>query len=126
VSDGPFDLDEDDWADLMAEVPGGEIHGSAANSLAGDSPAPRRSLSTKSGSARHYAQLGSVEVVSKSDLRYHGSSAGLAHFAGMSPREVWEATPVHQASTYSCGRCGQRFPDPHAVYEHLEDRCDAP
>jgi hypothetical protein len=39
---------------------------------------------------------------------------------GMTPRDQWAETAVHQASTYSCGKCGQRFPDPQAVYDHLD------
>lgn len=39
---------------------------------------------------------------------------------GMVPAERWAKTAVHEASTYSCGRCGKRFDSPHAVYEHLD------
>ncbi len=36
------------------------------------------------------------------------------------PAKEWALTDVHQASTYSCGKCGQRFALPHEVYDHLE------
>lgn len=39
---------------------------------------------------------------------------------GMTPREEWAKSPVHQASTYTCGKCGLRFPDPDALYNHLD------
>lgn len=42
-------------------------------------------------------------------------------------REEWSATEIHRASTYSCGKCGEEFPDPEAFYEHLDaihDRSD--
>jgi len=44
--------------------------------------------------------------------------------AGMTSRQDWKATAVHRASSYSCARCGKRFPTPHDFYEHLEGRCD--
>jgi hypothetical protein len=40
---------------------------------------------------------------------------------GLASRESWAASPVHQASRYSCGKCGKTFPDPHALYEHLDN-----
>lgn len=39
---------------------------------------------------------------------------------GMVPREQWEQTDIHKASTYACGKCGQRFDTPHDVYAHLD------
>ena len=34
--------------------------------------------------------------------------------------EQWTATAVHAGSSYSCGKCGEQFETPHAVYEHLD------
>ncbi|HXH35714.1 MAG TPA: hypothetical protein VNJ54_15130 [Plantibacter sp.] len=39
---------------------------------------------------------------------------------GLTPRSEWAKSDVHKASTYSCGKCGLRLPDPHAVYAHLD------
>ena len=39
---------------------------------------------------------------------------------GMVPREKWEQTEIHKASTYACGKCGKRFDSPHDVYDHLD------
>jgi hypothetical protein len=39
---------------------------------------------------------------------------------GMVPREKWEQTSVHKASTYYCAKCGRRFKTPHDVYDHLD------
>jgi len=39
---------------------------------------------------------------------------------GMASREEWAKSPVHQASTYACSKCGQRFATPHDVYDHLD------
>jgi len=38
---------------------------------------------------------------------------------GLTPQEVWETTDVHQASRYSCSRCGASLPDSHSFYTHL-------
>jgi hypothetical protein len=41
-------------------------------------------------------------------------------FAGMMDAGSWRRTEVHQhTSFYGCGRCGQKFKTPHAVYTHL-------
>jgi hypothetical protein len=39
----------------------------------------------------------------------------------MTPADEWRKTSVHKASSYSCGKCGKQFPDPHAVYDHLDE-----
>lgn len=41
-------------------------------------------------------------------------------YRGMASRTDWAKTQVHQHSNYSCGKCGLRLPDPHAVYAHIE------
>jgi len=42
---------------------------------------------------------------------------------GMVPLKDWQRTKVHrQTRGYSCGRCGQAFNGPHAVYTHLAKR----
>lgn len=38
----------------------------------------------------------------------------------MVSRAEWAQTDVHKASTYACGKCGERFAMPHDVYEHLD------
>ena len=39
---------------------------------------------------------------------------------GMVPPEEWAKTAVHQASKYSCGKCGERFDSPDKVYDHID------
>lgn len=39
---------------------------------------------------------------------------------GMSSREDWKRTSVHQASRYSCSKCGRGFASPQDVYDHLD------
>lgn len=34
--------------------------------------------------------------------------------------EDWLKTEAHKNSKYSCGKCGERFPTPDAVYDHLD------
>lgn len=47
-------------------------------------------------------------------------------FPGMTKRRDWEKTLVHRHTYgYWCGRCGQRFAGPHAVYTHLAKAHDA-
>lgn len=40
--------------------------------------------------------------------------------SGMVPAAEWEQTAVHQHSRYSCGKCGEGFASPQAVYEHMD------
>jgi hypothetical protein len=39
---------------------------------------------------------------------------------GTIPADQWEQTSVHKASAYYCGKCGERFASPDAVYDHLD------
>jgi hypothetical protein len=42
---------------------------------------------------------------------------------GMVPLKDWQRTRLHQhTNSYSCGRCGQAFNSPHAVYTHMAKR----
>ncbi len=43
-----------------------------------------------------------------------------ASLVGMVPRAEWEKSDIHAASSYSCGKCGERFESPHDVYAHLD------
>lgn len=45
---------------------------------------------------------------------------------GMTPRETWERSTVHQVSRYSCSKCGKGFKSPDAVYDHLDAEHAAP
>ena len=45
---------------------------------------------------------------------------------GMVAREQWERTDVHKASQYFCGKCGQEFPSPHDLYDHLDEQHPRP
>lgn len=36
------------------------------------------------------------------------------------PADEWANSEVHKASTYSCGKCGQRFESPERLYDHLD------
>lgn len=40
---------------------------------------------------------------------------------GMTPADEWKQTDVGKVSRYSCGKCGQRFDSPQAVYDHLDE-----
>ncbi len=39
---------------------------------------------------------------------------------GMVPRDEWQKTAVHKASTYFCGKCGKQFAMPQDVYDHMD------
>ncbi len=39
---------------------------------------------------------------------------------GMVPAQDWAGTQVHQHSRYSCGKCGEKFDSPEAVYDHMD------
>lgn len=39
---------------------------------------------------------------------------------GMVPEKEWQQTQVHQSSSYWCGKCGEKFNSPHAVYDHMD------
>lgn len=39
---------------------------------------------------------------------------------GMVPREDWESSDIHKASTYYCAKCGEQFDSPHNLYDHLD------
>lgn len=43
-----------------------------------------------------------------------------SEYEGMAPREEWERSDVHKASTYSCAKCGRKFDGPHDLYDHLD------
>lgn len=43
-----------------------------------------------------------------------------AAHTGMATREEWEASEIHKASRYSCGKCCERFETPHEVYDHMD------
>ena len=40
--------------------------------------------------------------------------------SAMTPEAEWAETDVHRASTYFCGKCGNKFETPHALYAHLD------
>lgn len=40
--------------------------------------------------------------------------------SGLVPRREWAKTEAHKASTYACGKCGERFAFPQDVYAHLD------
>jgi hypothetical protein len=41
-------------------------------------------------------------------------------YRGLMSREEWAKTPIGATSRYACQHCGQEFPSPHDVYDHLD------